>query len=113
MPAPPLAIALGSEKPVDNLGEGVRRSVVTKALYSAGVGGRPVRSRVTRRSKVRRSAGGAGFSPFASNFARIKASMGVRTHDGFLTSGVVVFHRTLKGPKIPPRANIRFIDRYA
>ena len=48
----------------------------TKASISCGVGGRPVRSNVARRMSVRRSAGGAGFSPSASSRAPMKASIG-------------------------------------
>ena len=48
----------------------------TNASISAGVGGRPVRSKVTRRMRCSRVAGGAGVRPAASSFARTKASIG-------------------------------------
>src|SRR5258708_1342730 len=53
---------------------------LTKASTSPGKGGRPVRSRDIRRIRRRRSVGGLGFSPFASNFARMKLSIRVRGH---------------------------------
>ena len=49
-----------------------------KASISSGVGGRPIRSKVARRSSVRRSAGAAGVRPFACNCWRMKASTGLR-----------------------------------
>ena len=51
------------------------------------MGGSPVKSNVARRIRVRRSAGGAGGSPFASSFARRKRSIGLRTCDGFRVIG--------------------------
>ena len=60
----------------------------TKASVSAGVGGRPVKSYVARRIKVNLSAAGAGERPLDSSLARMKASMGLRTHLRFLTRGV-------------------------
>ena len=44
----------------------------TNASTSSGVGGRPVRSNVTRRIRVRRSASATGVSPFSSSRARTK-----------------------------------------
>ncbi len=49
-----------------------------------------MRSKVTRRSKARRSAVGAGGIPFASNFAKMKASIGFLTHAVFLVCGGTV-----------------------
>src|SRR5262245_17192033 len=54
---------------------------------SATVGGRPVRSKATRRTSVVRSASGPGASPFASRAARMKRSTSVRA--GPRTSGTV------------------------
>src|SRR5206468_568623 len=51
------------------------------------VGGEPVRSKVTRRSSVRRSAGAAGCKPLASSPARRKRSMPVLAHSLCLTAG--------------------------
>ena len=50
------------------------------ASISSGVAGRPVRSKVARRSSVRRSAAGAGCPPCASSFARMKRSMELPDH---------------------------------
>src|SRR5207249_5002184 len=44
-----------------------------------------VRSKVTRRINVRRSAGGEGERPFDSRRLRMNASMGLRTHPVFRT----------------------------
>src|SRR5205814_7430364 len=60
---------------------------LTKASISAGVGGRPVRSKVARRISVRRSAGGAGVNRFASSFARMKRSIGILHQAAFFTFG--------------------------
>ena len=46
----------------------------TNALISASVGGRPIRSNVTRRMRVRRSVAGPIASPFADSFASRKRS---------------------------------------
>lgn len=54
---------------------------------SKSVGGSPVRSKLIRRIKVRGSAGGAGVSPAAANFARMNWSMSVCTQWGFRTGG--------------------------
>ena len=51
-----------------------------KASISASVGGRPVRSNVTRRMRVARSAGGDGERPAASSLSITKRSMGVAAH---------------------------------
>jgi hypothetical protein len=59
----------------------------SKASISAAVGGRPVRSRVARRRRVRRLAGAVGFRFLASRAERMKASMGVLTQALFLTAG--------------------------
>src|SRR5262245_32703068 len=47
----------------------------TKASISSTVGGKPSRSKVARRIKVRRSAGRAGFKPWLRKAASIKASI--------------------------------------
>ncbi len=59
----------------------------TKASTSSGFGGSPIRSRLSRRASVRRSASGAGFRPRFSSSASTKASIGLRTHALSLTSG--------------------------
>jgi hypothetical protein len=53
---------------------------LTKASISSGVGGSPIKSKVALRINVRRSAGGAGFKPLASSFARTKRSSGDLAH---------------------------------
>ena len=58
-----------------------------KASSSRDVGGRPVRSSVTRRSSVARSAWAEGFKPSRSNRCSTNASIGLRTHFGSLTVG--------------------------
>ena len=50
-------------------------------------GGRPVRSSVTRRMSVVRSASGEGESPSCSSRARVKRSAGLRGQSAFLTTG--------------------------
>ena len=54
---------------------------------STGVGGTPVRSSVTRRSKVARSASADGVKPVCSSLARRKLSMGFRGHPTSDTTG--------------------------
>src|SRR5262249_52744823 len=64
------------------------RASARKASISAGVGGRPVRSNVARRSSVRRSASGENVSPFFWSAASRNASIGLRTDDcGSRTTG--------------------------
>ena len=62
VPAPALAVLRRGEQPVDHLRECVRRIVGQKFFDLLGVGGRPVRSKVTRRSSVSFDAGGAGLN---------------------------------------------------
>src|ERR1700733_15447765 len=62
-------------------------SSFTNALTSSGVGGSPIRSKVTRRSQVRFAAGGEGVRPAASSRARMKASMGEEHQESRLTGG--------------------------
>ena len=50
----------------------------TKASTSSGVGGRPIRSKYSRRISVRRSASGDGDSPLSLSFARMKRSISFR-----------------------------------
>ena len=78
VPSPALAVVRRLKQVVDHLGEGLRRLVLEECTISVGVGGRPVRSNVTRRINVRLSAGPAGFNPSASSLARIKRSIGER-----------------------------------
>ena len=75
VPAPPLAVVRRRQQPVHDLGERVRASRREERSTSSGVGGRPVRSKVTRRSSVRLSAGGEGWSPSASSRASTNRSM--------------------------------------
>src|SRR5579871_1303736 len=55
--------------------------------HSAGKGGSPVKSSVTRRNRVARSAGGAGWRPSFSSRANINASTSVWTHEASRTAG--------------------------
>ena len=81
MPAPALAVMGRGQQPLDHPLEGAGRSVgFRNAAISAGVGGRPIRSNVARRSSVRRSAGGEGARPFCSSRARMKRSTGERSN---------------------------------
>src|SRR6185503_10758813 len=57
------------------------------ALTSSGVGGRPMRSKYTRRSKAVLLAGGAGARPFFSSLSSTNASMGFFTQAAFFTFG--------------------------
>ena len=74
-----LAVVRRGQQPIDHFLVGIRRIVLEEASSSSGVGGRPVRSNVTRRSRGSLSARGDGVRPAASSRARIKASMGL-TH---------------------------------
>ena len=60
-----------------------------KRSISWGVGGRPMRSNVRRRIKVRRSAGGDNDMPRAESFARTKASIAVAAPDTAGTAGIL------------------------
>src|SRR5439155_24078322 len=53
-----------------------------------GVGGKPTRSKVTRRIRVARSASSDGLSPRLSKLARTKESIGVRTQVDCRTAGI-------------------------
>ncbi len=57
------------------------------ASTSSGEGGRPIKSNVARRIKVRLSAGSAGLNPFCSKLAKMKRSIADRAHDWSRTSG--------------------------
>ena len=74
-----------------------------KASTSAGVGGRPVRSSVTRRISVVRSASGDGVSPSASSRARTKRSIGFRGQPASRTVGGAGRRGGLEGPVRAPR----------
>ncbi len=76
--APPLAVVGAGQQPVDEVFVGVRRAVGQEGSDLAGVGGRPVRSNVRRRIKVRRSASGAGVNPRSSMAASRNRSIGFR-----------------------------------
>lgn len=64
------------------------RSSFSRAAISAGIGGNPVRSKVTRCSSVNLSAGGAWQMPLASKLARMKESTGLRTPADSVTAGI-------------------------
>ena len=87
-PAPPLAVAGRGEQPVDQPLVGVRGAGRrANASTSSGVGGRPVRSKVTRRIRVRRSASGEGRIPCSSSPRRTNGSIRFRDHAGSETAG--------------------------
>ena len=79
-----LAVARRGQQAIHDLLVGVGRLSARKASTSAGVGGRPVRSSVTRRISVRWSASGEGASPSSSSRARMKRSIGFLRPGGVL-----------------------------
>ena len=86
---PALAILRRSQQPLDNSIVGVdAASSLRKSATSRGVGGKPVRSKVSRRRSWTRPAAGAGARPAASKRASTKASTGVRTQAGLRTVGI-------------------------
>ena len=99
--APALAIVRRGEQ-ADRPGARRRRAEcrATKASTSSGVGGRPIRSRVSRRIKVTRSASGDGSICSSSSRARRKRRSGCRTQSAFLTGGKVGRADRLKRPVI-------------
>jgi hypothetical protein len=89
MPGPTFAVRSRSEQPINDGFPSARRAChATNASISAGVGGRPVRSRLTRRSQVWRSASATGRSPACSSRASTKRSSGSIGHDASFTAGV-------------------------
>jgi hypothetical protein len=60
VPPPAFAIARTANKRSTTFAQASGLESVTNASTSSGVGGKPRRSRVTRRRRVRLSAGGAG-----------------------------------------------------
>ena len=60
---------------------------LTKESTSSGVGGRPVRSKVARRIRVRLSASATGFRLLFSSSRKDEAVNGVRTQALFMTCG--------------------------
>ena len=62
-----------------------------------------MRSSVTRRIRVRRSAGAAGVSACDSSFARMNASMGLRAQVLLTTAGGLRPDRRGEGPMLLPR----------
>ena len=88
VPAPALAVVRRGEQPIDHFLVGVRRVVRDgNAAISRGEGGKPVRSRLTRRSSVSPVGLGRGRMPSFSSFARMKRSIGLRVHAAAFTSG--------------------------
>ena len=72
-----------------------------KACSSSGVGGRPIRSRYTRRSSTALGASGRGFRPRCSCSAATNASIGLRTQPAFLTAGTArPLHRLERLPGV-------------
>jgi len=87
MPPPTLAIVRRGQQPVDHFLPGIRRGIVDEIVDFFWSRGRPMRSNVTRRISCSREADEAGLSPLDSNLARMKASMGFRTHFPSFTAG--------------------------
>jgi hypothetical protein len=86
-------------------------SSFTNATTSSGVGGRPVRSNVTRRISVSRDASDDGLSPFSSSRLRMNASIGLRTQAGCATVGASGFCGAVKAQcsfQAAPPATQRF-----
>ena len=70
----------GGRNPIDAF---IGAKLAEKGLKpSAGVGGRPVRSRERRRSRRSLEASAEGLSPFSASFAPMKASIGLRPSAG-------------------------------
>jgi hypothetical protein len=68
---------------------------------AADSGGKPVRSKLKRRSKVRESASGAGWRPFCSSLAKMKRSTSFAGHAVFFTAGGVCGCGGWKDQKLP------------
>src|SRR5262245_58270309 len=86
--SPSLCLSVSLLLAEDGETEGRRDGVSSKnSSSSSTLGGRPIRSYVTRRSSVRGSASGAGERPFSSSFARMKLSIGLRGQLVFFTGG--------------------------
>ena len=96
MPGPPLAVVRAREELIDQLFVGVRRRILARTPRPLpGVGGRPIRSKYSRRISVRRSARGEGDRPLPTQLrederdqsgfalrplsARISGTLGRRT----------------------------------
>ena len=100
-PGPGLVFAVvrRGQQPVDRLLVGVGRPVVArKASTSAGVGGRPVRSRLTRAQQRRLVRLRRRRQPSCSSRASTKASMPLRGQAVFLTRRRRRLHRLDVGP---------------
>ena len=87
VPGPALAIARRSQHFVDEPFVSIRRLVSQKGLQVFGVGGKPSKSKESRRMRVRLSASEEGERFLCCSLARTKASMGVRTQAEF-TCGI-------------------------
>jgi len=81
VPSPAFAIARRGEEAVDDFGVGVGRTVGDEGGGLGEGGGRPVRSRETRRMSSSRVAAGAGESSSRTRRAWTKASMGLPIAD--------------------------------
>ena len=75
---------------------------LTKPEISAGVGGRPMRSKVARRISVWRSASATGRNFFASRPARMYWSIGSRPHVWSVVAGGEVFFGTWNAQNCRP-----------
>ena len=84
---PALAVLRAGQQAVDDLLISIRRAIVLEASISSGVGGRPVRSKLRRRSSVGAIGFGRSARPLDSRTDRMNASMGLRTHRLSSTTG--------------------------
>jgi len=76
VPRPALAVGWRRQQPVHHLFVGIRCGVREERIDLLRLRRSPVRSSVTRRRSVRRSASGAKSSPLACSFASTNASTG-------------------------------------
>ena len=79
MATPAFAIVRRRQQPIDDMSLAVGDRSLTKVSISAGVGGKPMRSMVTRRSSCSRDTSAEGCKPAASILARMKRSTGERS----------------------------------
>ena len=95
VPRPALAVVRRRQQPIHQPLVSVGPRVVQEGVHFRGVGGRPVRSRLTRRISVPRSASGEGLIPSCSRRARMKWSIALRGQTVRVTTG--------KGGRTAPR----------
>ena len=109
MPAPTLAVPGRGEQPVDQPFVGVGPGSPRNRATSSGVGGRPRRSKLSRRSRVSRLAVGAGSRPCSSRFRSTKASIGVSIQRRSLVVGVLESRAGSTTIGLPTRSSSRVL----